>query len=103
MLPRLIALLLVVTLAVPMLVAQQKSAVSDDAISDNVRQRLAIDPDVRGAALEVSVKNGVVTLTGEVNSHSTRALAEQIASSVPNVKQVVNDLQVKGQKATSTQ
>jgi osmotically-inducible protein OsmY len=45
----------------------------------------------------------VVTLTGEVNSHSTRALAEQIASSVPNVKQVVNDLQVKGQKATSTQ
>ena len=42
MLPRLIAVLLLVTLAMPMLVAQ-KSAVSDDAISDNVRQRLAID------------------------------------------------------------
>jgi osmotically-inducible protein OsmY len=53
--------------------------------------------------VKYDVKNGVVTLTGEVNSHSTRALAEQIASSVPNVKQVVNDLQVKGQKATSTQ
>jgi osmotically-inducible protein OsmY len=53
--------------------------------------------------VKYDVKNGVVTLTGEVNSHSTRTLAEQIASSVPYVKQVVNDLQVKGQKATSTQ
>jgi osmotically-inducible protein OsmY len=52
--------------------------------------------------VKYDVKNGVVTLTGEVNSHSTRALAEQIASSVPNVKQVVNDLQVKGQKASSS-
>jgi osmotically-inducible protein OsmY len=44
----------------------------------------------------------VVTLNGEVNSQSTRGLAEQIASSVPNVKQVVNDLQIKNQKATSS-
>jgi hypothetical protein len=50
MLPRLIAVLLVLTLAMPMLVAQQKSAVSDDAISDNVRQKLASDADVRGAS-----------------------------------------------------
>ena len=53
-------------------------------------------------AVKYDVKNGVVTLTGEVNSQSTRALAEQIASSVPNVKQVVNDLQIKNQKATSS-
>ena len=49
-----------------------------------------------------AVKNGVVTLTGEVDSQSKRALAERIASAVPNVKQVVNDLQVKDQKATSS-
>jgi osmotically-inducible protein OsmY len=49
------------------------------------------------------VKNGVVTLTGEVNSQSKRALAEQIASAVPNVKQVVNNLQIKNQKASSSQ
>jgi osmotically-inducible protein OsmY len=53
-------------------------------------------------AVKYDVKNGVVTLNGEVNSQSTRALAEQIASSVPNVKQVVNDLQIKNQKATSS-
>jgi hyperosmotically inducible periplasmic protein len=48
------------------------------------------------------VKNGVVTLTGEVNSQSRRTQAADIASSVPNVQQVVNNLQIKNQKATSS-
>ncbi|HLN03449.1 MAG TPA: BON domain-containing protein [Bryobacteraceae bacterium] len=48
------------------------------------------------------VKNGVVTLTGEVSSQSERAQAETIAAAVPNVLQVVNELQVKNQKATSS-
>jgi osmotically-inducible protein OsmY len=47
------------------------------------------------------VKSGVVTLTGDVNSESKRAQAQKVASNVPNVVQVVNDLQVKDQKATS--
>jgi hyperosmotically inducible protein len=50
-----------------------------------------------------SVKNGVVTLTGEVNSRSKRSLVENVAAGVPNVQQVVNELQVKNQKASSTQ
>jgi hyperosmotically inducible periplasmic protein len=53
--------------------------------------------------LKYEVKSGVVTLTGEVNSEAKRALAEQVATKVPNVLQVVNDLQVKNQKATSSQ
>jgi osmotically-inducible protein OsmY len=52
--------------------------------------------------VKYDVKNGVVTLTGEVSSHSVRAQAEQIASSVPNVKQVVNELQSRSQKASSS-
>jgi hyperosmotically inducible periplasmic protein len=52
--------------------------------------------------VKYSVKNGVVTLTGEVRSQSERAQAETVAASVPNVRQVVNELQVKNQKATST-
>ena len=50
-----------------------------------------------------SVKNGVVTLTGTVNSQTRRSRVESVASSVPNVQQVVNEVQVKGQKATSTE
>jgi hyperosmotically inducible periplasmic protein len=53
--------------------------------------------------VKYDVKSGVVTLTGEVNSQSKRAHLEQLASTVPNVRQVVNELQVKDQKATSTQ
>ena len=52
--------------------------------------------------VKYKVKSGVVTLTGEVNSQNKRDQAEQMATQVPNVKQVVNDLQVKNQKASSS-
>ena len=48
------------------------------------------------------VKNGVVTLTGSVDSQSKRAQAERIAAAVPNVRQVVNELDVKNQRATTS-
>lgn len=53
-------------------------------------------------SVKYDVKNGVVTLTGKVNSESKRAWAEKLAMGVPNVKQVVNELEVKNQKATSS-
>jgi hyperosmotically inducible periplasmic protein len=53
-------------------------------------------------AVKYEVKSGVVTLSGEVNSEDKRTRAGQVASGVPNVQQVVNDLQIKDQKASST-
>jgi hyperosmotically inducible periplasmic protein len=53
--------------------------------------------------VKYEVKSAVVTLTGEVNSQSKRDYAETVATRVPNVKQVVNNLQVKNQKASSSQ
>jgi len=53
--------------------------------------------------VKYDVKNAVVTLSGEVNSQNKRDRAEDVAARVPNVKQVVNDLQVKDQKASSSQ
>lgn len=52
--------------------------------------------------VKYDVKNHVVTLTGDVDSQSKRSLAARVASSVPNVQQVVNELQIKAQKATSS-
>lgn len=52
-------------------------------------------------AVKYDVKNLVVTLSGDVNSESQRGNAQQIAAAVPNVRQVVNELQVKNQRATS--
>ena len=52
--------------------------------------------------ISYDVKNGVVTLKGSVNSQIRRNQVAHIASSVPNVQQVVNEVQVKNQKATSS-
>jgi hyperosmotically inducible periplasmic protein len=54
------------------------------------------------STVKYDVKNGVITLTGKVNSQSKRTLVEKLATGVPNVKQVVNELEVKGQKATAS-
>lgn len=53
-------------------------------------------------SVKYSVKNGVVTLTGKVNTQATRMEAERIASRVPNVTQVVNELEVHYNRATSS-
>jgi hyperosmotically inducible periplasmic protein len=51
--------------------------------------------------LKYEVKNRVVVLKGETDSQAKRAQAATLAASVPNVDQVVNEVQVKDQKATS--
>jgi len=48
--------------------------------------------------IHYDAKNGVLTLTGEVASAGQRAKVEKLAASVPNVQQVVNELEVKGVK-----
>jgi osmotically-inducible protein OsmY len=48
------------------------------------------------------VKNQVVTMTGQVDSQVKRTQAQDIVAAVPNVLQVVNELQIKDQKATSS-
>lgn len=72
----------------------------DKGIDKNVDAALVqrkLDHDVR-----FDVKNGVVTVKGSVTSESQRAAVEKIVAQVPNVKQVVNELELKDQKATST-
>jgi osmotically-inducible protein OsmY len=53
-------------------------------------------------SVKYAVKNHVVTLTGEVDSQSKRTRAEEVAAAVLNVQQVVNELQVAKQKASSS-
>jgi hyperosmotically inducible protein len=49
-----------------------------------------------------NTRNGVVTLKGELNTPDLRANAEKMAAGVPNVRQVVNEIDVKNQRATSS-
>ena len=51
--------------------------------------------------VKYDVKNSVVTLTGSVNSVAKRSQVEHIAAGIPNVRQVVNELEIRNPKATS--
>ncbi len=79
--------------AAALLPAADKSS-SDDRISDQVRMRLATDPDVKGGALDVEVKEGVVILKGRVDSDKGKEKASKLAKKIKGVKSVDNELSV---------
>jgi hyperosmotically inducible periplasmic protein len=80
--------------------AKKVSSDLDDGIEKNLHAVLV--QNKLDHAVKYDVKNGVVTLTGTVNSQTKRSMVEKLATGVPNVQQVVNELQVKNQKATSS-
>jgi osmotically-inducible protein OsmY len=85
------------TLAQPALSAQKEaSAVSteDDRIIDQIRMRLAGDADVKGGALEVTVKDGDVVMKGRVDTEKGKSKATKLAKKVKGVKSVDNELSV---------
>jgi osmotically-inducible protein OsmY len=71
---------------------KQHAPVSDDAIHDHVRRKLADDAVVKGAALEVDVQNGVVTLKGRVAGKKAKEKAGKLAKKVSGVTSVNNEL-----------
>jgi osmotically-inducible protein OsmY len=75
--------------------AMEKHA-SDDQIYDAVRRKLADDQVVKGGAMEVEVKDGVVTLRGKVETDQQKNKAAKLAHKVSGVKQVDNELVVVG-------
>ena len=89
-----IGLLMSGALAQSSLLAGQKAGDPDDRISDQVRMKLATDPDVKGGALDVNVKNGVVVIKGRVDSDKGKSKATHLAKKVKGVKDVDNELTV---------
>jgi osmotically-inducible protein OsmY len=83
---------------------KQAKAVNSD-LDDGIEKNLdaALIQNRLHNEVKYEVKSAVVTLTGEVNSQSRRDRAEKVAIGVPNVQQVVNNLQIKNQKASSSQ
>jgi hyperosmotically inducible protein len=92
---RTLSLLLILVLVVPMLMAQGTPA--DDKLYDDIRRKLANDVDVKGAGLDVSVKNGAVTLRGKVHDQRAREKAEKITKKVKGVTSVTNQLKLVGE------
>lgn len=73
----------------------------DDAtLAANVKAKLAANAAL--SSIAVTAKDGVVTLTGTVNSEADKSSAEQIAKGVDGVKSVTNELTVKAPVINAT-
>ena len=72
-----------------------KQQVDDLKITAQVKSKLATDVGASTVAdVSVNSTNGIVTLSGQVDSADLRTKAEAAAKSVPQVVRVVDTLQV---------
>jgi osmotically-inducible protein OsmY len=68
---------------------------TDGEIQSEVLTELKWEPRVQATEIGVAVKDGVVTLTGFVDSYTKRWAAEEAAHRVRGVKAVANDIEVR--------
>lgn len=73
---------------------------SDSKIREDVIAELGWDPQVREKEIGIAVKDGVVSMSGFVESHSQKVASEKAAERVTGVRAVANDLVVKVQRAS---
>ncbi len=68
---------------------------TDLKIKEDVLDELAWQPNIDETQIGVIVKDGIVTLTGTIDSYSKKIAAEKAAKGVYGVKAVAEDIQVK--------
>lgn len=69
-------------------------APSDSQINTQLQDKLSLDSGLAGKQISVQSQNGVVTLSGNVDNDAQRDAAARYASTLPGVKEVVNNLQI---------
>ena len=98
---RISALILIVIVAAGVMAAsaQQRSmgqVIDDTTITTEIKAKLTADTLSNLTKIGVNTRDGVVTLTGDVDSLERKARAAQIAGSIRGVRQVVDNVQVLG-------
>jgi len=69
--------------------------VADTELRDRVERQLDWEPEVPTTDVGVSAEDGVVTLTGFVNTYAQKLAAERVTLKTYGVKAVADDIQVK--------
>ncbi len=80
--------------AMPAPAADKNKPVSDDFLSDTIMRKLASDAIIKGGAIKVDVKDGVVTLSGTIETEKQRERTEKVVKKTAGVKGVVNKITV---------
>jgi osmotically-inducible protein OsmY len=67
----------------------------DQRLKDSVAHQLDWDPEVDASLVGVSAQEGVVTLTGYVNTYAAKLAAERAARRIYGAKAIANELEVR--------
>lgn len=67
---------------------------SDAQIQKDVMEQLKWEPFLDASEIGVAVKNGIVTLSGQIDSYSKKMAAERAAKWVKGVKAIAEDIQI---------
>lgn len=68
---------------------------TDDEIQNDVQEELKWVPFLKSSEIGVAVKDGIVTLSGRVDSYSGKLSAERAAERVAGVAAIVQNIEVK--------
>jgi osmotically-inducible protein OsmY len=68
---------------------------TDLELKKSVEAEMDYEPGVHAAEIGVAAKDGIVTLTGRVQSYWEKLAAERAASRVSGIKAVVNELEIR--------
>ncbi len=86
------ATLFLAAVSVVALAAGCSSTQKDQALATDIKAKMFSDPQVKAANVDVAVKNGEATLSGEVPDDGARYAAFKIATDTPGVKHVVDKM-----------
>jgi osmotically-inducible protein OsmY len=67
---------------------------SDSQIQKDVMEELKWEPFLKASEIGVAVKNGIVTLSGHVDSYTKKLAAENAAKKISGVKAIAEDIQI---------
>ena len=88
----------------PMGAESQAKAVDsslDDGIQDNYKAALKAHKNLDDQSISYDAKNGTLVLKGSVKTSAQKKEAMMLAKNVPNVKEVVNEIEVKPGKSST--
>lgn len=95
-------LVLVAACALALLASGCADPGADREIAEKVGQEIETSPVLGGARIDVAARDGVVTLSGAVESEEQASHAEKLAWSVEGVEAVDSRLEVRGTPPVGT-
>jgi osmotically-inducible protein OsmY len=87
----------------PESLGQVGQTLRDTALAGQVKAALELDRTLKSLPIEIDVASGVVTLEGRVGDEAQKSRAQAVAGAVPDVREVVNRLEVDPEAAAQAE